>query len=406
MNLLIVTPHFWPENFPINKWAEKISEKKHMVYILTGKPNYPDYTLYEKYNKNKYNFYTEKHKKICVIRLPIIPRKSSSAINIISNYFSFVLSFIIFLPKILKKIKNVDKILYYGVSPLTAAIPAIIIKKIKKCKLTFWIQDLWPDSLRFTGYIKNRLLISVLKFISNKIYNSADTILVQSKLFKLELKKRGIYKKINIFYNCVEKTNSKKKIKLNKKIKNILNNNFCITYGGNIGKAQYFDNLFIISKKIEKLKKLKILIFGSGAYQKKIKELIKKNNIKNIFLHTKLPVVKINEIFSKSKVLFLNLRKDKILSKTIPSKFQNYLSFEKPILVSADGEVNQIVKKNKCGLVSEAENDKKLYNNILKFYYMSDKKLKIMSVKSKKLFQSKFDINKNLTKFIEYINER
>ena len=94
------------------------------------------------------------------------------------------------------------------------------------------------------------------------------------------------------------------------------------------------------------------------------------------------------------------------MSKTIPSKFQNYLSFEKPILVSADGEVNEIVKKNKCGLVSEAENSKKLYNNILKFYYMSDKKLKIMSFKSKKLFQSKFDINKNLNKFIEYINER
>ena len=134
--------------------------------------------------------------------------------------------------------------------------------------------------------------------------------------------------------------------------------------------------------------------------------MIKKNNIKNIFLHTKLPVKKINKIFSKSKVLFLNLRKDKILSMTIPSKFQNYLSFEKPILVSADGEVNEIVKNNKCGLVSDAENVKKLYNNILQFYYMSDKKLKIMSLQSKKLFQSKFDIKKKLNKFIEYINER
>ena len=53
MKLLIVTPHFWPENFPINKWATKIVNKGHQVQVLTGKPNYPNGEVFSKYKKKK-----------------------------------------------------------------------------------------------------------------------------------------------------------------------------------------------------------------------------------------------------------------------------------------------------------------------------------------------------------------
>ena len=42
MNILIVTPQFWPENFPINTIAKYLS-KKNKVSILTGTPHYPNY---------------------------------------------------------------------------------------------------------------------------------------------------------------------------------------------------------------------------------------------------------------------------------------------------------------------------------------------------------------------------
>jgi hypothetical protein len=41
MKILIITQYFWPENFKINDIAIGLSEKGHLVEILTCKPNYP-----------------------------------------------------------------------------------------------------------------------------------------------------------------------------------------------------------------------------------------------------------------------------------------------------------------------------------------------------------------------------
>ena len=40
MNILIFSQRFWPENFRINKIAEKLSIKNN-VFVATEKPNYP-----------------------------------------------------------------------------------------------------------------------------------------------------------------------------------------------------------------------------------------------------------------------------------------------------------------------------------------------------------------------------
>ena len=41
MKILIITPHFWPEEFRINDIAVGFKEKGHEVDVLTNIPNYP-----------------------------------------------------------------------------------------------------------------------------------------------------------------------------------------------------------------------------------------------------------------------------------------------------------------------------------------------------------------------------
>ena len=191
------------------------------------------------------------------------------------------------------------------------------------------------------------------------------------------------------------------KVKINKKIKKILSNNFCITYGGNIGKAQYFENILSIAKQIQKYK-IKFLIFGSGSDYFNIKKKIKNYKINNIYLYPQIKEDLINKIYTKSSVLLLTLNKNSFLSKTIPSKLQNYLAIGKPILISADGEVNKLIKKNKCGLVSPAEDYKILKKNIFKLFKSrnNNQKYKLNAIN---LYNKKFNLNKNINTMINYL---
>ena len=180
MRILFVTQYFWPESFIINQLVTALSEKGHDLVILTGKPNYPEGEVYPGYQK--YGVQHEMMGDIQVIRVPLRPRKSANAIALILNYLSFVWSGSIRFPFLVKN-KKFDEILVFAPSPITSAIPAILLKYLKGAHLTIWVQDLWPESLSATGFIKNKFVLKSVGFLVKCIYASADTLLVQSKAF-------------------------------------------------------------------------------------------------------------------------------------------------------------------------------------------------------------------------------
>jgi len=94
MKILIVSQYFWPEYFRINDLVEELSKKNHQIDILTGYPNYPRGEIYNDFNKNRSLFNEFKGCKI--YRVPIIPRKKGTNLNIAINYISFLLSSIFY----------------------------------------------------------------------------------------------------------------------------------------------------------------------------------------------------------------------------------------------------------------------------------------------------------------------
>jgi len=254
MKIIIFTQHFWPENFRINNIAEYLSKKSIIkkLSVFTAKPNYPKGKIFKGFKK--FSFEQNKKKKIKIYRTQIIPRGKAKSINLILNYMSYVFSSLINLVRIKD---NYDIVFVYCTSPIFQAIPAIVFSKIKKIPVVLWVQDLWPDSVKETGYINNFFIIKIIKFITKIIYNNCDLILVQSRQFIKPI--NALTKtKIRIFLNPSE-FNFVKNKKFNCKSKK----NRKIYYAGNIGSVQNLENLVQFCKKTA-LKNFKIVLFGEG----------------------------------------------------------------------------------------------------------------------------------------------
>ena len=145
--------------------------------------NFKNFLKYFKLYPSKSSF-----KKIKIYRVPIFPRIKNSFLYLFLNYVSFILSGILFSNFFLYK-KKIDYIFVYATSPLLQALIGVFLKKIKKAKLVIWVQDLWPESLEYTGYIKNKFLLNLIKKIVKYIYDQSDLILVQSESFKKKINK-------------------------------------------------------------------------------------------------------------------------------------------------------------------------------------------------------------------------
>ena len=387
MSVLLIAQNFWPENFPINSIVNGLSSKINFT-IITGKPNYPIGDFYKDYKKNG-TILENYNKTNKIIRVPIFPRKKATAIQLFFNYISFLVSGIFF-GYFYTKGKKFDRILVYCPSPATQIGIGVFFKKIKKIKLITWVQDIWPESLFVTNHFNKNYYVNFLKYIFYYLYKKNDLLLVQSEFFKKHFIKKKISNKIIVVPNATEKIKNQLN-KINKQ-KYFDKNFFNITYTGNIGKAQPFENFCLAANNIYlKNKNIRFNIFGEGKSKNQLINDIYKYKNKNIKIFDYIEKSKLTEIYNQSDVLLILLKNKSILNMTIPSKFQNYLIYKKPILGWITGQTKKLIEDNKCGLAANPNNIKAFETIILKFYRLYKlKKLKKFSLNSYKLYQNNY----------------
>ena len=398
--IFVISPHFWPENFIINDVVSKLSSLKINVSVLTGLPNYPKGEIFNNY-KNIKKLTKRKYKKINIFRFPIIPRKKGNLSSLIINYLSFLINGFLAIRKY-DFSKNIGNILVYGTTPITTCLLGIYLKKKYKIKLSLWIQDLWPESVKSAGFIKNTFLIYIISLVVKYIYSNCDYLIAQSNSFKKNIKKYS-KKKVYVIENCFLKKKYQN-IKIEKKIENLLKQNFCLAFAGNIGKAQSIKTLLDAANLISDFKKIKILIIGDGSELQNAKNYALESKLDNVEFLGQKKLSETYKILLKCKGLILTLKRSEIFSLTIPQKFATYLSIGKPLLVAADGEVSRLTKLHNVGFCSPSEHAKKLSINIQMLFRQKNNYYQKVKKNSQKLFRNSFDLNLQTKKLLKIIN--
>jgi hypothetical protein len=181
LRVLVVSQHFWPENLRINEVVLSLRACGVDVEVLTGQPNYPKGQIFEGYSATGVK--TERHPLGYVIhRVPVVPRGAGGALRRVANYFSFVISAFIFAPWLIRG-ERYDVIFVYAISPILQGLPAAFLKRLKRAALVIWVQDLWPDSLESTGYVRSKTALAAVAAVTGFIYRQADLLLAQSRGF-------------------------------------------------------------------------------------------------------------------------------------------------------------------------------------------------------------------------------
>ena len=398
--ILVVSQYFWPENFRINEAVKFLRKKKYDVTVLTGLPNYPDGVINQEYQKNpnKFNkFYGAK-----IIRVPIFLRKKSTKFNLFINYLSFNINSVLFSYYKLKKNKF-DFIITFATSPVTVALTSVFYKKIFNSRHIIWVLDLWPEIIFELKIAKNKLLYFFLKKIVNYIYEKSDLILAQSESFKKYITSE-IYKsnidRVKVFNSWSEIPFIKKKFNSNK------NKKYNIYFTGNIGEAQNFNLVLKIISTLKKYTFIHFNIVGSGRNELAIFEKSKKMKLKNISFIKQVPIKQIKFFFQSADALLISLSPGKVISSTIPGKFQTYLSAGKPIIGLIGGETKNIINSFNLGFASESQSTIFWKNKILEIVNLSKNQKEKIREKAMYLCNNTFNKNRILNLLNNYLADK
>lgn len=373
----------------------------HEIIVLTGQPNYPEGKLYKGYKI--FGMRKEMHNGYLVVRVPVIPRGKGKAVQLVINYMSFVFFAGIFGPFLLRK-KEVDAVFVYAPSPILQALPAILIKILKKAPLISWVGDLWPQSLSSTGFVTNPVLLKIVESVVKYIYRKHDLLLVQSRTFIEPVRTMVNEVPIEYFPNPGESSFSdwsKDKVSEDDfKLKP----GFNVVFAGNIGSVQSVEMILETAIILEATTDVNIYMFGNGSMSAWLEREIMERNMCNLLLPGRFPSSAMPGIFDQADVLLVSLKKDNAMSLTVPSKVQSYMASGKPIIAALDGDGARIVTEAGAGIASPAENAEALAGNILKLKNLPPETLQKMGKAGYHYYKANFDstvLCRNLVKRIE-----
>ncbi len=397
MKTLIFTQYFWPESFRINDVAKTLIEKGVEVEILTGKPNYPEGAIYPSYNA--WGFQKEVQFDLTINRIPLLAR-GKGALRLMFNYLSFIISGMLFAPWVLRK-KKYDLIFVYAPSPILQALPALFLGKLKGIPVVIWVQDLWPESLSATGFVKNKHILKLVEYVVGFIYRHADLLLVQSKAFMKPVRLLAESTPVEYYPNTVGETFS---VRTTTEVPDVpgLDGGFPVMFAGNIGTAQAVEVIVEAATLLSGIPDINFVVLGDGSRRDWMLQEMGARGLKNIHLPGKFAIETMPGFMQKASVLLVTLANKEIFGLTIPSKIQAYLAAGKPVLACLNGEGARLVLDAKAGLAVPAGNPKALADAVLQLYKASSQERDIMGDNGRLYYEQHFSHDILIDQLISY----
>jgi glycosyltransferase involved in cell wall biosynthesis len=403
MRILIVSQYFWPEDFRINDVVKSLVKKDIAVDVLTGKPNYPDGDIFIGYSA--FGCLKETWSGADLFRVPLFPRGQSSAIRLAINYISFIFSGLFYGPFLLRN-RKYDVVFVYAPSPILVAIPAIFIAWLKRKKIIVWVQDLWPQSLSATGYIRSNMSLQCIGLVVSWIYRHTDLLLVQSIAFKGAVSALAPGKTVVYYPNSVDSIFSRTPDLNNKQpVIEELETGFPVIFAGNVGAAQAVGCIVKAALILQKEPQIRFVIFGEGSKWLWLSDQIAEHGLTNIYLAGRFPVDAMPAYLQKAEVLLVSLSDQPIFALTVPNKIQAYMASGRPIVASLNGEGARLVVESGAGISSPAEDPEALSNAILSLYEMSAEERRQIGENGRKFYRNHFDHELLVDQLIVHLDE-
>lgn len=392
--ILLVTQYFYPENFKSNDIAFDLKNRGYDVTVLTGIPNYPK----GRYNKG-YGLFKRRVEEVDGVRIYRAfqtPRFNGSGKFLALNYLSWAFCASLW-SLILAIFKRYDCIIVHEPSPITQGIPAILLKKLKKIPLYFWVLDLWPESLISAGNMHNAKILSLFERLVAWTYSNSDKILISSKGFRKSILSKGDFAdKIIYFPNWAED------LFTNETVSSIelpdLPEGFTVMFAGNIGEAQDFENIMRAALELRNINKIKFIIVGDGRKLDWVKKFIATHQLENTCKTIgRYPLESMPALFKKSDVMLVTLKDELIFNLTVPAKVQAYMAAKKPIVGMLNGEGNELINDISCGIAVNAGDYIALANAIVEMSKLSLEELSIYGEKGYAYYEQYFTKDKCIT---------
>jgi colanic acid biosynthesis glycosyl transferase WcaI len=350
MRFLILTQYFPPETgAPQIRLAAMIRELLrlgHSVEVVTALPNYPHGKIFSDYRGRFYQF--QDWEQVPVHRVWMYAA-TGAGIRRLFNYFSFMITAFWGLRKAQK-----PDYLFVESPPLFLGLTGYWAAKWWKVPFIFNVADLWPDSVKELGLMRDGLVLRLAEKLEAWLYRKADYVTaLTNSLHRIIIHDKKVpANKVLLLPNGVD-TELFQPLPAEADFRASLGlppNKRLILYAGTHG---YAHGMEVILEAAELLTDTDVLFLcvGGGSDKDRIVQLAEQKGLTNVLFWSPKPPELIARLYRLAIAGIVTFRDFPGVGCIRPAKMLPIMAGGKPVLLSSAGEGAQLLADANAGLI-------------------------------------------------------
>jgi glycosyltransferase involved in cell wall biosynthesis len=357
MHVLFLTDNFPPEvNAPASRTHEHCRRwvaRGEQVTVITCAPNFPKGRVFDGYRNRVWQ--QETIDGIRVIRVWSYITANEGFARRVLDYTSYMLT--AFVAGLF--VRRVDVVV--ATSPqFFTAVAGWAVGALKRVPFVFELRDLWPESIKAVGAMKDSAVLRLLEKVELFLYRRAARIVSVTHSFRDALIARGIDgAKIDVVTNGVDIGRFSPRPK-DTALERELGFEGCFVAGyiGTHGMAHALETLLDAMQIVQRHPDggdVRLLLLGDGARKAALQADARGRGLTNVRFVDTVPKDQVARYWSLLDVSIIHLRRTELFSTVIPSKLFECMGMAIPVLHGVAGESARIVEREGAGITFEPE---------------------------------------------------
>jgi len=283
-------------------------------------------------------------------------------------------------------------------TPLTAAIPGILAKLLRRKRFVFEVRDLWPELPKAMGVITNPVIVKLMDWLETLSYKSADACIGLAPGIVEGIKRKVPNKALAMIPNGCDVELFTPSLQPPK---------FIALFAGAHGIANGLDAVLDAAAILQSRGRddIEIHFIGSGRLKAELIARAEREQLTNCKFLTPIAKQAITSLFQNVSVgLMVLANVPAFYYGTSPNKFFDYIAAGLPVLNNYPGWLAHLLTEHQCGL-SIRPDDAIAFAEALIYLADSRQELERMGKNARKLAVEKFNRDELAQQFVNFLQK-
>ncbi|WP_339764463.1 glycosyltransferase family 4 protein [uncultured Sulfitobacter sp.] len=285
-------------------------------------------------------------------------------------------------------------------TPLTAGIPGIVARWLRRKPFVFEVRDLWPELPREMGVIKNPIVLGMLSVLEWCSYRSAHRCVALSPGIATGIQKRGVKpEKIALVPNGCDIGIFNDDVTAPWRPEGVKDSDLMAVFTGTHGLANGLDAVLDVAEVLKRRGRddIRLVLVGDGKLKSALMSRAERQHLDAVVFHSPVNKTRLAGLMASADLGLQCLANvPAFYFGTSPNKFFDYIAAGLPVLNNYPGWLAGIIKDNDCGF-SVAPEDAEAFANALEYAADNPEALRVKGANAAALAKKEFD-RANLSK--------